>query len=474
MGKSAIEKLSRVCAILPARCLAAAAALLLLAPLASRADEVMFRGQKIEYAGAASVKIWGEEGSGMEELVLVFTNADPTVEKYIKSPLHFSANILAVGGGGGGGTMKNQTTYYNYGGGGGGGAGELIARDNVGFEGENKYVISVGAGGVGATVTTSAKSGTAGGPTAMTNETTGAEIFLVNGGGGGGGQATGKAGGSGGGGSFSSSAKAGGASQKHEADGMGNAGGQGTNKYYGAGGGGATSAGGPGVTGTPGAGGDGFASGIALDKDALKEDWLYYAGGGGGGVNVGGVASAPGGSGVGGNGGTYSSSDAAAPTAGKDGTGSGGGGGQRYRAGARGGCGTVIIRITYIEIPIQWTEIPVTVGGKTGYVRIDDKASYKWDKGDLVITYNNVNFRGALRVGDEDMPVWANARVLAVGGGGGGGFIDEQRAGAGAGGGAGGYVEKSGLVFDNTTQFSIIVGRGGIGGKTNEEQGEDG
>ena len=43
MGKSAIEKLSRVCAMLPASCLAAAAALLLLAPLAARADEVMFR-----------------------------------------------------------------------------------------------------------------------------------------------------------------------------------------------------------------------------------------------------------------------------------------------------------------------------------------------------------------------------------------------------------------------------------------------
>ena len=52
MGKSAVEKLSRVCAILPASCLAAAAALLALAPLAARADEVMFRGQKIEYGGA--------------------------------------------------------------------------------------------------------------------------------------------------------------------------------------------------------------------------------------------------------------------------------------------------------------------------------------------------------------------------------------------------------------------------------------
>ena len=51
MGKSAVEKLSRVCAILPASCLAAAAALLalapLLAPLAARADEVKDQFLKI-------------------------------------------------------------------------------------------------------------------------------------------------------------------------------------------------------------------------------------------------------------------------------------------------------------------------------------------------------------------------------------------------------------------------------------------
>ena len=41
MGKSAMIKLSRACAILPASCLAVAVAF---APLAARADEVMFRG----------------------------------------------------------------------------------------------------------------------------------------------------------------------------------------------------------------------------------------------------------------------------------------------------------------------------------------------------------------------------------------------------------------------------------------------
>ena len=41
MGKSAIEKLSRACAILPVSYLAAATALPALAPPAARADEVM-------------------------------------------------------------------------------------------------------------------------------------------------------------------------------------------------------------------------------------------------------------------------------------------------------------------------------------------------------------------------------------------------------------------------------------------------
>ena len=457
-----------------------AVAALAFAPAGARADEVTFRDQTIEYAGAAEVKTWGEIGSGMEELVLIYTNADPNVVKYFKPSRDVDVRILAVGGGGGGGTIKNQTTYGQYGAGGGGGAGELIALDRVRINANAKYAISVGAGGAGATAVTSAKSGTAGGATAMTNETTGAEIFLLNGGGGGGGQATGKAGGSGGGGSFSSSAKAGGASEKHEADGKGNPGGQGTNKLYGAGGGGAGSEGGPGVTGTAGAGGAGYASDIAIAKDTPKESWLWYAGGGGGGVNVGNKSSGAGGSGVGGNGGTYENKDDAAPTRGKDGTGSGGGGGQRYRAGASGGCGVVIIRVTYIEIPITWQEIPVTVGENTGTIFIDERASYKWVNGgqDLVLTFTNVNFRGALRLGTEDVPIWANGRILAVGGGGGGGLVNIRDNGGGAGGGAGGFVEKSGFVFDNTKDFSIEVGRGGKAGAGNgaviKEPGEQG
>ena len=43
---------------------------------------------------------------------------------------------------------------------------------------------------------------------------------------------------------------------------------------------------------------------------------------------------------------------------------------------------------------------------------------------DLVIVYSNataVAAGGKLKLGNTDVPIWANARVLAVGGGGGGG-----------------------------------------------------
>ena len=58
MGGSAIT-LSRVCAILPARRLAVAAALLLLAPVSLFGRELDFRGQKVTVEG---VPMRGEEG----------------------------------------------------------------------------------------------------------------------------------------------------------------------------------------------------------------------------------------------------------------------------------------------------------------------------------------------------------------------------------------------------------------------------
>ena len=58
MGGSAIT-LSRVCAIFPARRLAAAAALLLLAPISLFGRELDFRGQRVTVEG---VPMRGEEG----------------------------------------------------------------------------------------------------------------------------------------------------------------------------------------------------------------------------------------------------------------------------------------------------------------------------------------------------------------------------------------------------------------------------
>lgn len=144
----------------------------------------------------------------------------------------------------------------------------------------------------------------------------------------------------------------------------------------------------------------------------------------------------------------------------------------------------VIIRITFIEVPMVWRAIDVTAGGKTGYVFVDEKAgdSYKRLGSDLVITYTDPNNRGGLtfKLRDDmtlvpeqeaertkysaNFPVWANARILAIGGGGGGGIVNVLNLGGGAGGGAGGFVERDGLVFDNQVEYKITVGAGGAGG----------
>ena len=89
---------------------------LALAPLAARADEVMFRGQKIEYGGASEVKLIGEEGSGYEELLLIWTNTAENANNYFKPSARVDVNLLAVAGG----TIK-ASTYTSKGAGGGGG-----------------------------------------------------------------------------------------------------------------------------------------------------------------------------------------------------------------------------------------------------------------------------------------------------------------------------------------------------------------
>ena len=127
----------------------------------------------------------------------------------------------------------------------------------------------------------------------------------------------------------------------------------------------------------------------------------------------------------------------------------------------------------------MWKEIAVTgAGGISGTIFVDENAATKWVDGDLVITYSNTTVRGGLRFFDPERtdlkPVWAQARILAVGGGGGGGMISIRNAGGGGGGGAGGMIEESGFLFSRDVEYTISVGRGGAGGTQNKEPGKNG
>ena len=99
---------------------------------------------------------------------------------------------------------------------------------------------------------------------------------------------------------------------------------------------------------------------------------------------------------------------------------------------------------------------------------------------DLVIVYSNataVAAGGKLKLGNTDVPIWANARVLAVGGGGGGGHYGSRslNRGGGGGGGAGGMYEGDVGVFStfsgssaaNDNTYAITIGMGGAGATAN-------
>ena len=130
-----------------------------------------------------------------------------------------------------------------------------------------------------------------------------------------------------------------------------------------------------------------------------------------------------------------------------------------------------------------WVPMTVTAGGKTGTIFIDSKAQTQKSGDDLIITYTAQ--QGGLSFTDpegraeyaDNPPIWANARILAVGGGGGGGMIGTRGSGGGAGGGAGGFVEgglDGSIVFDNIAAYSITVGRGGAGGDRHKLPGKNG
>ena len=265
--------------------------------------------------------------------------------------------ILVVGGGGSGGSTMG-------GGGGGGGVIERNLEDNpVTIKTNATIRIRVGKGGaapvpVYSSGNANATSQPAGlnGEDSIVSGITGQGTLTAKGGGGGSGwSVAAKSGGSGGGGANARAGAGGTTNQGH-------AGGQavtGSSNSYGlgggGGGGGAAGQNGQGASVTGGKGGDGWQSDITGKI-------CYYGGGGGGGAGW--KTSALGGAGgmcgpatsamTAGHGADYQK-EATTLTAGLDGYGGGGGGGTYYNnsndanvkkgAGAKGGCGTVILRV---------------------------------------------------------------------------------------------------------------------------------
>ena len=439
------------------------------APTKLQARELDFRGQKITVEGLQPGDweyVNGEPNSGTEELILIYK--DTSAPGVMTLPYGIEAQMLLVGGGGAGGYGSTGTTNP----GGGGGGGQVLDLANTGYS-AGTYSILVGAGGA---QTTAQSNGENGHPSTITNGTT--EVALALGGGGGGAKAVGNGG--------DDVATGGGGGGNGNAGGVGALGedykgGAATKNNRSGGGGGAGGSGDDSNVDKAGDGGVGLGSDIWADvsETVLPTIPRRYGGGGGGGQSVDYEES---GAGVGKDGGGHGGYRNAHGADGQANTGGGGGGGGRAtngKNGGAGGSGIVIIRITYIEVPMVWKEIQLFDNGK---IFVDKDAT--WTRvnpsdlhSDIIITYSNALARGGLRFFDPEQPelppVWANARILAVGGGG-GGMINARSNGGGGGGGAGGFLEESGFIFSTNVEYSITVGKGGKGGTQNEEAGGNG
>lgn len=274
----------------------------------------------------------------------------------IKFNYSTTAYVLIVAGGGGGGFCIN---YYE--GGGGGGAGG-VGMGTIVFPQNVEYAITVGAGGVGGTSTSSATSGSdssivGGNLTTAINE-------VSYGGGYGGGQYNSKFAGSNGGsggGALGTVNKSGGSASRGSSLSSvsvsmryyGNNGGFAGDESGGSGGGGAGATGGATASlnhNIVGAGG----AGITWSVAGVQYGNNYYGGGGGGGTfkSTPSVNSSLGGSSVGGNGGN-SKTSSSIENSGRDAvanTGSGGGGSCGMPAsGSKGGNGSDGIIIIAID-----------------------------------------------------------------------------------------------------------------------------
>jgi hypothetical protein len=253
------------------------------------------------------------------------------------SPLStLSASYLIVAGGGaGGGNAFN----------GGGGGGGLLSGSGIVIDTNSIYVVTVGAGGVGA----SSSVGTQGGNSVFSAYATSAVGGGIGGSGANGAGGNGGSGGGGAGGSSGTSTAGTGTSGQGNNGGTGIGGGSGT---WGAGGGGGAGAvGGNGAIRTGGNGGAGSASSISGTSTT-------YAGGGGG------AADGPTGSGTAGSGGSGGGGAGSASSSATSGTANlGGGGGGAYATNAGGSGGSGIVIISYAGSTQQMAGGTVTITG---------------------------------------------------------------------------------------------------------------
>ena len=360
-------------------------------------------------------------------------------------------DILVVGGGGAGG-------FYRGGGGGGGG----VVTQKVHLA-KGVYTITIGAGGIPDMFTSEQYDSYNAVPTPSATTCGGSSTFVGDGvsieafGGGGGGTSTtinnkwsgedsdGLPGGCGGGSAGGGKVAAVGS--------QGGNGGIGGGSGGGGGGGAAPEDGAASTLGTGADGGAGFVSSIT----GLE---VSYGGGGGAGASQQWTVPAAGGAGGGGAGGAWrypNTEDVhTPPVAGVDGLGGGGGGGLGYNSwtvcgGAKGGSGTVIVKV-YDEARVEPdTTIP-------GVANLWGVGSIKTIEKDVVCTWTNTAEAGAFEVLSKK---GLDVEMLLVGGGGAGGFY------RGGGGGGGGVVTQK--VHLAKGSYIVLVGRGGIADRFNAE-----
>ena len=371
----------------------------LLFSLAARAEQsdVQRLEEKITATGATKIYLNGStivgtnsipDGAEFDNLVFVYTNAAVTGALTLDSTVRANARILLVGGGGAGGSGGG--TGLSHGGGGGGGAGGYLEIPSATLLGGN-YSIIVGTGGVAKAAMSIQAGGNGGRSLIATNGVpliVGSTTLEAFGGGGGGAESDGAGydadGGiylaSGGGGSREYSGEninhVGGAGMS----GQGNKGGDSKLWRAGGGGGGAGTEGAASATANYGGnGGDGLPSDITGEE-------LYYAGGGGGGTGNQSNETRLGQPGKGG-GGRGAGNASFNPLPGDDGFGGGGGGGSLTVAGANGGCGTVIVRITQlVETKVSYPTIADKIYNKENQVALDLGIKYTYTGGTLNAT----------------------------------------------------------------------------------------